>query len=508
VIASILFPGGTPAAFGARSDATADLHLDEVIDAIAAGGYDRDLAGDLLTPLASAGDVRFRQAVFQDIERPPIRAALDRFTAGIQQARRRLAGLEKLHSARQKQGWFLDAATTYCAGVDELASGLAAAAPASAGLRSLLEGVADLLRTGSFTQLRRDAADVDQQLRKLRYEVVVAGGGRVTVRRDRGDPDYSDLIASTFERFRQHGSAPAMRDPAATTYMNHIDARILDLVAQLHPEPFAALDAFCANHHRFVDQGIDRAEREVQFFLAVADFLARLTRAGLPICYPEVSDEARGLDAEEIYDVALAAKLTAAGQRVVLNDLRLLDGERIIVVTGPNQGGKTTLARTFGQLHHLAALGCPVPGRRVSIGLFDHIATHFERTEDLRTLTGKLEDELLRVRTIVDTATERTVVVMNETFSSTSAQDATSLGAAVLRRLVDLDLRAVYVTFLDELSTLGPTVVSMVSTVAADDPSVRTFKLLRRRADGRAYAAALAERHGLSARQLAERIGA
>lgn len=504
--ASILFPTGTPAAFDARSDATADLHLDEVIDAITDRRGDHDLARWLLTPLTAADDVRFRQEVFQDIERPPVRAVLHRFTAGMQQARRRLAGLSKLHSARQQQGWFLDAATTYCATVDDLASGLAAAEPASVGLRTLLDDVAALVATGHYTRLRRDAGAVDTRLRQLRYEVIVAGG-RVTVRRDRADPDYSEPIAATFDRFRQHASAPATFDPA-TTYMNHIDARILDLVAQLHPEPFAALDAFCRDHAGFIDEGIDRAERETQFFLAVADFLARLTSAGLPICYPEVSDDDRGLDAEDTYDLALAGKLTTAGQQVVRNDLRLLDGERIIVVTGPNQGGKTTLARTFGQLHHFAALGCPVPGRRVRIGLFDRIATHFERTEDLRTLTGKLEDELVRVRAILDAATERTVVVMNETFSSTTAQDATSLGAAVLRRLIELDLRALYVTFLDELSTLGPAVVSMVSTVAADDPSVRTFNVVRRPADGRAYAAALAERHGLSAPQLAKRIGA
>lgn len=506
MIASILFPTGTPAEFGVANDATADLHLDEVIDAITARRDDQDLARWLLTPLTAADDVRFRQAVFKDIERPPVRAVLGRFTDGIQQVRRRLSGLEKLHSARQQQGWFLDAATTYCATVDELAAGLVAAEPSSAGLRTLLDDVATLVGSGAYTQLRRDARGVDAQLRQLRYEVVVAGG-RVTVRRHRDDPDYSEQIAATFERFRQDDSTATTLDPAATTYMTHIDARILDLVAQLHPEPFAALDTFCRNHAGFTDDGIDRIEGELQFFLAVADFLARLTSAGLPICYPEVSDDDRGLDAEQTYDLALAAQLTAAGDPVVCNDLRLTDGERIIVVTGPNQGGKTTLARTFGQLHHVAALGCPVPGRRVRIGLFDRMATHFERTEDLRNLTGKLEDELLRVRAILDVATERSVVVMNETFSSTTSQDATSLGAAILRRLVDLDLRAVYVTFLDELSTLDPAVVSMVSTVVPDDPSVRTFKVVRRPADGRAYAAALAERHGLSSLQLAERIG-
>jgi len=95
---------------------------------------------------------------------------------------------------------------------------------------------------------------------------------------------------------------------------------------------------------------------------------------------------------------------------------------------------------------------------------------------------------------------------MNESFGATSLADSRLLGAAVLRQLLALGVRAVYVTFVDELSRLDPAVVSMVSTVEPDDPNQRTFKVVRRPADGRAYAVCLAERHGLTARQLKERI--
>jgi DNA mismatch repair ATPase MutS len=288
--------------------------------------------------------------------------------------------------------------------------------------------------------------------------------------------------------------------------MNHVEAQILDLVAQLHPETFSALERFCARHERYLDETIGRFDREIQFYLAYLGYIEPLRARGLSFSLPRVSARSKDIAARETFDLALAAKMSSDGARVVCNDFHLTDPERILVVSGPNNGGKTTFARTFGQLHYLASLGLPVPGVDVCLFLPDRIFTHFEREEDIATLRGKFEDELHRIHDILERATSASVLIMNESFGSTTLRDAVLVGSEVVGQIIDLDALCVFVTFVDELSRLGPSTVSMMSTVVPDDPAVRTYKIVRKDADGLAYAAAIAEKYGLTFEALRRRV--
>ena len=188
------------------------------------------------------------------------------------------------------------------------------------------------------------------------------------------------------------------------------------------------------------------------------------------------------------------------------NNINLNNDERILVVSGPNQGGKTTFSRIFGQIHYLARLGCPIPGTEASLFFFDSIFTHFEKQETLENPQGKLRDELIRLRYIFENASNKSIVIINEIFSSTTLIDAVFLAKFLIKTIQNLDCYCVIVTFIEEIASMGKPVVSFVSSVHSQNPDKKTFKIIKKSADGRAYAISIAKKYKLTYELIQKRI--
>ncbi|NMO33451.1 DNA mismatch repair protein MutS [Streptomyces sp. GMY01] len=506
---SVLFPDGCarPDESSPEPDYFSDLNLDQFVDAVDSRRSAYRLASFFRGRLHDARAIEYRQAVFRDLaDLPELTARIDAFGERMRDVRDRLRGTDAMRHRYQEAGWLLEAVHAYTGACTALAEDLTQYESRARALQAIAAYVRSYVASDAFAALAHDAERLQERLDDIRYCLLITPG-RVKVGPYEGQGDYGAEILADFEKFRQGETKSHRFRFASDDVMNHVEEAILDRVALLYPDVFEELTAFRHRHADFLDPGLAAFDREIQFYLAYRAYIAPLERAGLPFCLPEVLEGGKGdreVAARDVFDLVLADKLVAEGDQVVLNDFRLSGPERFLVVSGPNQGGKTTFARAFGQLHHLAALGCPVPCRQARLLLCDGLFTHFEHGENLTDLSGKLHDDLVRVRTILERATPAGVVVLNEVFTSTTLDDAVLLGARTLEQLIERGLIGVCVTFVDELSTLGEATASMVAAV--DSRAVPTFHIERRAADGLSYAVAVAERHGLTYERLRERI--
>lgn len=505
---SVLFPDSAQGARGEGSgppEFFRDLQLDRVVQAITASREEYDLEPFFYQILPDVNAIEYRHEVFRDVEELGMSQLIGSFAGRFRTMRQYLGRAEKSYYELQKARWFLDAVAIYCEAVTSLTEDLRALRLKSRGLVALREYLCAHVGSEAFTALRSEAVGLLADLDAVTYALLVKGT-RITVRPYQGEADYSAEVAETFRKFRQGEVKDYTVALPTWLEMNHVEARVLDFVAALNTETFSRLRDFPVRHAGYLDPVIGAFDREIQWYVACLDYIAGLRPSGLRFCYPRVTRDSKEVCATQCFDVALAQTLAAQRGTPVCNDFLLAGRERILVVSGPNQGGKSTFARMFGQVHYLASIGCLVPGRDARLFLFDRMFTHFERTEDIANLRGKLEDDLVRSRRILAEATPNSIIIMNEIFSSTTLEDARTLGERILRRIIDLDALCVYVTFVDDLSRLAEQTVSVVSTVEPDDPATRTFRIVRRPSDGAAYAATIAERYGLTYAGIRDRL--
>ena len=416
------------------------------------------------------------------------------FSEQMRAVRHALEHANDLYYQQAIQRRFLAAVEKYYMAVEVFATALATFNLASGGLHGLRDYLTQYTMSAEFRRLVSETQKLTLDLSAIKYSVVL-NDGSINVREYGGESDYSTRVEDTFRKFRQGAiDAHPLRMPHSEGF-THIEAQVISRVALLFPDIFQALDVFCNVHATFIDDTVARFDREVQFYVAYLAHIANFGSSGLNFCYPRFRERRRRFAVTTLS--TLRSQTNSSRKRVVLSATVFTWTVRNASSLFParTKVEKPRSRRMFGQLHYLASLGCAVPGTEAKLFLLDQMFAHFEREEDITNLRGKLQDDLIRIRQILECATTNSIVVMNEIFSSTTVQDALFLSREVMRQLCDLDVLGVCVTFLDELAALNEKTVSVVGKVDPRNPELRTYKLERRPADGLAYALAVAEKH-------------
>ncbi|MCL2813032.1 MAG: hypothetical protein FWD23_00375 [Oscillospiraceae bacterium] len=222
----------------------------------------------------------------------------------------------------------------------------------------------------------------------------------------------------------------------------------------------------------------------VEFYQAALAVKQYLRQNNLPFCMPDVTEDG-GVDAAGLYDLSLAV-YQESGQNSVTNDFSFNDGN-IIVVTGLNQGGKTTFLRSVGIAQLFAQAGLFVPAARYRCRCFCGILTHFPAEEDNNLDYGKLAEELTRLSGDFPVILDGGLALFNESFASTTAREGAEISRDVLRALSKTGSCAVFVTHLYEFATKlddlnrqlfnNSKAVSMVTEFK--DKNTRTYKIIK-----------------------------
>lgn len=192
--------------------------------------------------------------------------------------------------------------------------------------------------------------------------------------------------------------------------------------------------------------GLLRAE--LAFYIACLNLHGKLTRS-LPVCFPEALDAAPPVfNAAGLYDAALALTL---GERTVANEVRA-DGKMLVMMTGANRGGKSTLLRSVGHAHLMMQCGMFAPAAALRASLCRGLFTHYKREEDATLRSGKLDEELKRMSDIVDRIGPYALLLCNESFGSTNEREGSQIARQILRALLERNIKVFYVTHLFDLA--------------------------------------------------------
>lgn len=235
---------------------------------------------------------------------------------------------------------------------------------------------------------------------------------------------------------------------------------------------------------------------EIRFLNTGAGFILKMKAAGMPVCIPEFTDgdeKIRGL-----YDPNLIGFTESAS--IVKNDISFDEKGRIYVLTGNNSGGKSVFLRSVGLCYVLFQLGMPIPAESAEMRPTDGIYTHFIGKASMK-VGGRLENECKSISEMCSAMTENSLMLMDESFSSTSAYDGTLIATEVLTYMRKKGSRCVYATHMHDVSAKADEINEVPGKSAVDLLSVETdinpHKIERKRGAGKSFAMEIFKKYGL-----------
>ena len=242
---------------------------------------------------------------------------------------------------------------------------------------------------------------------------------------------------------------------------------------------------------------------EFVYYIRMAEFVEKKQAEGFSFCEAQILDDPDvSMRAKGLYNLRLAVEMTDS-KSIVTNDLDFDTADTVYILTGANRGGKTTITQAVGQLFLLAQGGIYVPADSFEYRPADCIFTHFPADEDKTLDLGRLGEECVRFRELYSACTSDSLVLLNESFSTTSFEEGCFIAKDSVRALLGKSVRTIYNTHMHKLAEdIGELnsgfSANAASLVVKSEGGSRSFKAVKAPPEGLSYARDIAEKYGVT----------
>lgn len=228
------------------------------------------------------------------------------------------------------------------------------------------------------------------------------------------------------------------RDQSGARALSDLQDRGLNLAANALAQSAEHIDSFFTN-----------LRNELAFYVGCLNLYDKLQAMNAPITIPKArSINQNKLNFSGLYDACLALTM---GEMVVGNTIAA-DDKDLFIITGANQGGKSTFLRSIGLAQVMLQCGMFVAADDFEANIFEAIFTHFKRKEDTTMKSGKLDEELNRMKEIVEKISPKSLILFNESLSATNEREGSEIARQIITALLDNQIKVFFVTHMYELA--------------------------------------------------------
>ncbi len=481
-----------------QPDFMVDLNLDQVVNQIQLSWPEEvDKFFYYLPKEKEVSD--YRRAIYADIKKEGVSEALNRFMERMRERNRAEENCHAVFYPMQKHVWFVIEVATYCDACSGLHEAFQKFEFASEGMQELKKELAAYVNSEEYCRMQKAANAMRDEISGFHITLIYEND-RIIVTEERQPGTYESFLRQAFGEENSDGiKSPFMK----IMNLTNLEQEIVEIFRKKHGEFVASAKKFYDVYEEYDKDWIFRFAEEVPFYLSYHRFRDVMISLGYTFTAP-TAEESVEMKASGLYDLALALVNSRQGKEVISNGLEYYEGEQFFVLTGPNQGGKTTFARSLGQLVYFTKLGLDVPANVANVHHFTRILTHFSVEESVETGRGKLKEELVRLKPMMEEQSDGAFVIINELFTTAANYDACLMGKKVLEHFIGEGCRGIYVTHLKELTEGTKGVVSLRAML--DEKRIQSFRIMRREADDSACAQNQVNKYRLTYEQLKERL--